>query len=377
MKCRKCRAEIPDESKFCLHCGTRQADGRKPKQRGNGQGSVYKLPNGKWKAIKVKTYSDAQGKTHRKAISCSRYATKKDAVAGLATLGNRRSTARKSTLSAVYQAWLPTHKASKSTLDCYRSAYKYLEDLYHEGLCDITVDDLQEAIDECPRGKRTRQNMKTLIGLLYKYAIPRNLATLNMGNYLTVRSEDIVYKEGLPADALARIMEKVGKIPGADYVACQCYLGFRPSELLALDAKDYNRKERAFVGGAKTDAGRDRTVTISPKIQPIINRLLKDKLSGPVFCSENGSAMDIKAYRTLFYDVLERCGIDNPVEEFNGVERHKYTPHSCRHTFATLMKRVDGSDKDKLELIGHTSTEMLRHYQDIDFADLRRITDAI
>ena len=53
------------------------------------------------------------------------------------------------------------------------------------------------------------------------------------------------------------------------------------------------------------------------------------------------------------------------------------TPHSCRHTFATLMKRVRGADKDKLELIGHTSTDMLRHYQDVDFSDLCRITDAI
>lgn len=41
------------------------------------------------------------------------------------------------------------------------------------------------------------------------------------------------------------------------------------------------------------------------------------------------------------------------------------------------MKRVAGSDKDKLELMGHTSTEMLRHYQDVSFDDLRKVTDAL
>ena len=41
------------------------------------------------------------------------------------------------------------------------------------------------------------------------------------------------------------------------------------------------------------------------------------------------------------------------------------------------MKRVDGADKDKLELIGHTSNEMLRHYQDVSLKDLRKITDAL
>ena len=57
--------------------------------------------------------------------------------------------------------------------------------------------------------------------------------------------------------------------------------------------------------------------------------------------------------------------------------RHKYTPHTCRHTFATLMKRVEGADKDKQELIGHASAEMLRYYQDAPLDDLRKITDAI
>jgi len=38
---------------------------------------------------------------------------------------------------------------------------------------------------------------------------------------------------------------------------------------------------------------------------------------------------------------------------------------------------IEEPDKDKLELMGHTSTEMLRHYQDVNYEDLRRITDAL
>ena len=67
-------------------------------------------------------------------------------------------------------------------------------------------------------------------------------------------------------------------------------------------------------------------------------------------------------------------GIDNPVDELG---RHKFTPHSCRHTFATLLKRVPGADKDKLALMGHESAEQLREYQDVAFDDLRRITDIL
>lgn len=55
----------------------------------------------------------------------------------------------------------------------------------------------------------------------------------------------------------------------------------------------------------------------------------------------------------------------------------KLTPYCCRHTFATLMKAVQAPDKDKLELMGHTSTEMLQHYQHVHYEDLRNITDRI
>lgn len=81
--------------------------------------------------------------------------------------------------------------------------------------------------------------------------------------------------------------------------------------------------------------------------------------------------MTVPQYAALFYKVLDRCGIENPVRN----RSHLYTPHSCRHTFATLLKHVPGADKDKMRLIGHASAEMLRYYQDVDLADLRRITD--
>lgn len=377
MKCRKCRTEIQDGSKFCPNCGAKQEIRQNPKARGNGQGSVYQLPNKKWIAVKTIGYeSTPDGKVKRVTRSKSGFATKRDAINALPLIGSERQVKSK-TFAQVYDLWEPTHTAGKSTMDCYRAAKKYYRPVWHVKLKDITVDDLQECIDDCPKGRRTQENMKALCGLLYKYAIPRHMATLNMGPYLIIRAKSGDGKGGLPESAMRALEANVDKVPGADYILCQCYLGFRPSEFLALDAINYNRRERAFVGGAKTDAGKDRIVTVSPKIQTIIDRLVQDKISGPVFCAKDGSQMDIVAYRSLFYEALEKCGIENPIKEENGIKRRKYTPHSCRHTFATLMKRVPGADKDKLALIGHTSQEMLRHYQDVSFEDLRRITDAI
>ena len=377
MKCRKCKVEIPDGSRFCMVCGVKQGISQNPKNRGNGTGSVYQLPNKRWIAIKTLGYEPGpDGKKRRVTRSKSGFKTKKEALEYLPNLTAARRP-KTITFRQLYDAFIPTHQASKSTLDCYAAAMKYYEPVWHENIREITVDDLQDCIDDCPKGKQTKRNMKTLCGLLYKYAIPRNLASLNMGDYVKARGGESGKKEGLPMEAVEALENQVGVVPGADYVLCQCYLGFRPSEFLALDAKDYNRKERAFVGGAKTEAGKNRIVTVSPKIQPIVDRLTKNKVAGPVFCAQDGSLMTRYAYRNLFFSVLDGCGIENPVTVVDGVERRKYTPHSCRHTFATLLKRVDGADKDKLELIGHTSTEMLRYYQDVSFEDLRKVTDQL
>lgn len=384
MICRKCKADVPD-GPYCSQCGAKQAQtAHNPKSRGNGQGSVYRLPNGKYKALRVQMYLDQEGKVKRHTVSRT-FARKKDAVEALALLDPSRRAAvkedkkRKTTWKQLYDLWLPTHRAGPDTLGNYKAAIKYFTPLYHERCADIDVDDLQDCIDDCPRGKSTRRNMRTTAGLIYKYGIPRGYFPdkLNLAEYLTVTGEEGAGGVGLPPEYMAKLWGSSGKVPGVDYVLAQCYLGFRPSEFLALDVSDYDRARRCFVGGAKTSAGKDRTVTISPKIQAIIDRQVGERTAGQVFRAADGSDLNLKAYRQLFYGVLDTLELANPTFDVNGHQKHTYTPHSCRHTFATLMKRVAGSDKDKLSLIGHASEEQLRYYQDVNLDDLRQITDKI
>lgn len=375
--CKKCRGELPDGAAFCCWCGVRQAAGR-VRDRANGEGSVYRLANGTYCACITLGYSMGEdGKMRRKRRKKTGFKTKKAALAYLPQLKGETDRRSLKTWAEIYEAWEPTHKAGKSTMDCYRAARKYFVPLEFEKMAEITVDDLQECIDDCPKGKRTKENMRALAGLMFKYAIPRHQADLNMAEYVRIWEKGGPGKDGLPKEALEAIQKAVGRVRGADYVLCQCYTGFRPSELLALDMSGYDRVNKTLTGGSKTEAGKNRIVPIPPKIQPIIERITKDRIGGPVFPGPGGGQMDIQAYREMFYGVLDACGIENPVAEVDGVKYHKYTPHSCRHTFATLLKHVDGAEKDKLAIMGHTSGEMLRHYQDVPLADLQAIGNAL
>lgn len=377
MICVKCGADVPDLP-FCGACGWRQKKAPPVKhKRGNGQGSVYKLPNGRYKAIITLGYAlDDQGRARRRTRS-QVFATKREAIAALPSLKDAPRKDRKGmTFRQVFNAWLPTHRAGKSTLDCYKYAVRYFSPLYDLAFSEVDVDDLQDCLDDCPKGKRTRENMRAAVGLMYKYAIPRHLTGdgLNLAQYLTVTGEATAHRDALTELELARLWKFAGIAPGADHVLIMCYTGFRPSEYLALTAESYDAAAQTLTGGAKTDAGKNRVVTISPKIAPLVAHRAA---SGGLLCGESVTSLR-QWSESVFYPALNACGIDNPmVEVAGGVQRHRITPHSCRHTFATLIKRVQGADKDKLELIGHTSGEMLRHYQDIDLADLRKITDAI
>jgi integrase len=374
---------MPENAKFCPACGIKQDISRRPKSRGNGQGTVYQLPDKTWIARITTGYAIGEdGNAKRQTRSKQGFKTKKDALDYLPVLRAAADAPKPKnpaalTLEQLYNVWAPTHKAGKSTMDGYKYAFRYFSSLWETPIAEITIDDLQECMDECQKGKRTRENMKALGGLLYKYAVPRGYAALNLAQYLVVNGGEKGKKEALPEDAVAKLEQAVGKVPGADYILAQCYLGFRPSEFLALTIQDYDPVNRAFTGGAKTDAGKNRTVTVSPKIQPIIDGIIAKRSSGPMFADASGGPLNLKRYSSLMYSALEAVGVENPIVTVAGVERHRYTPHSCRHTFATMMKRVAGADKDKLELMGHTSAEMLRHYQDVDYDDLRKITDLL
>ena len=103
MQCKKCRTELPEGSVFCLKCGAKQTGTQRPKSRGNGQGSVYQLPNKTWIAVCTVGYDvDAQGKKHRRTRSKAGFKTKREAVAYLPTLAYQPRQRASMTFQALY-----------------------------------------------------------------------------------------------------------------------------------------------------------------------------------------------------------------------------------------------------------------------------------
>ena len=398
MICRnnKCGREIPEGAAFCPWCGKKQQlPAKKPKNRGNGLGSVYRLQDGKWCAEKTVGWivdplpKDAQEGTvphKRRQTVKRRFRTRRDAEAALpfltaadrrprqGTVAQRKGTGI--TLKELYDLWEPTHGRGKSTMNCYRAGFRLFAPLWNVRMADLDIDDLQDCLEDSDAGRRTQENGRAALGLVYKYGIPRDCVPKdrNLAQFLRIMEPGGSKKPGLSMAELELVRKAAASgDPFAAVVLCHCYLGFRPTALLALTVDDYDAVRRCFTGGIKTAAGIGRTVPVSPKVQKYVDGLIAAADGGCVF-GRLGQPMGLKDYRAKFYELLESLNIENPVDEDG---RHRLTPHSCRHTFATLLKRAQGSDTDKLALIGHTSTDQLRDYQDVPVEDLRRIIDQI
>jgi integrase len=382
MFCIKCKQTIPDGSAFCLHCGANQQSApksSKPRSRPNGTGSAYK--RGKtWTACWIAGWKPApDGRLLANKRTKGGFPTKKEAleyVSTLKTQGSRNPDAN-ITFASLFERFEAQHdeRVKDTTMAGYKSAYKHFNDISAMRFASIGVDDLQYCIDAVP-GKRTRQVMKALASLLYKYAGSRQIVDTNLAQYIYVGKGEQIERPAFTMAQLNTVRNAVGSVPYTDYILCMCYLGFRPNEMLSLTKKAYHEEDGAsyLVGGFKTEAGTNRKVTISPKILPIIRRRLADKSSIYLFPKQDGSAMRDAYFRDIFYETLNRLGIQ-PIPKAG--ERAHLVPYSCRHTFANLMKNVTGSDTDKAALMGHADASMTKKYQSEELENLVRITNAL
>lgn len=373
MQCRKCKKDILEGSKFCNHCGTKQVYERSAKKRGNGQGTAFRDKNGTWIAEYTIGWDSDGGKLCRKVRKKRGFATKHEA---LAYLPNLRQEVSQQDLNVkfkdLYKRWIDTHseKVTVSTINCYKSAYKYFASLYYVEVAKIRTEHLQKCVDECPHGRRTKENMKALGTSLFRYAMQLDIVDRNYAEYIYIRKEEKAERNAFSAEQLQLMWDSVASVPRLKYVLILCYTGMRLGEMLSARTENYNAEDQYFVTGSKTDAGKDRIITISPKILPFFDEFAKGEY---LFFADGEKPTEKKFRADYFYPALQQIGID--VIEADG--SHLYTPHCCRHSFATLMKNVDAPATDKQKLIGHSKFEMTAHYTHTDIVSLKKITDKL
>lgn len=407
MICRKCTRELPDDAIFCCYCGVNQGAVKRRPKRANGTGWTVK--RGKtWTACLVVGYDE---ECKPEIITLGGFSTKSAAVEFIPVLKATRHIPPKernavlrqaktrptidealfvvkshkkqaagdtTTFRELYDRWQPFYepRIDKSTMNGHKAAMSYFKELWSAPFSKLSADDLQDCIDACPKGRRTRENMKSLGKRLYEYAIGRKIVTINCADYVYIPKEVERRRAALSSTHVEQIRQQIGKYPFADYVYCLCYLGFRPNEMLQLDKTSFRQQDGVdyLVGGFKTAAGTDRAVTIAPQVRNIIEQRMNEA-SDLLFPGPDGGQMDDEFFREkVFYPLLDYLGIQKTPKAGEPAE---LVPYSCRHFFSNLLKDAKGADKDKAALMGHSDYETTKRvYQSENLKAMQEITNS-
>lgn len=354
MECVKCKQPIPDGSAFCNHCGKRQTpEPRKHKKRANGTGQIYKLTGNRarpWAARKAGAFIGT-------------FSTRTEAQKALDRLTDMDISDKFNlTFSEIYEKWLPEHEReiTKGAKTSYVSAYKYCEPLHDRKFRSLRASDFQKVIismEEKGLSKSSCEKVMQLFGQLSAWAMREDITIKDYSRFVSTvakqKSEGIV----LTPSCIKKIQESHNI--AADVVLLLLATGCRPGELFS--AQTVNCFDTYFIGGSKTEAGKNRIIAVSELGRAAYKRILDEaiaKNSPSLMGGYKGNKVYANFAKRDFKDLLREIGED-------------FTPYDCRHTFATLAKRSGVDPQTLRRMLGHASLHTTdKYYTHLDLDDI-------
>lgn len=145
--------------------------------------------------------------------------------------------------------------------------------------------------------------------------------------------------------------------------------GIRAGELRRLRLSDANLYE-GMLTIRKGKGGKDRVVPIgkaavyflSAYLQKSRPHLVKEKQHPFVFVNQFGKPLSYSGLLLLVRIATKRAGI-----------KRRITPHSMRHTCATLMLRGKADIRHIQELLGHAQLSSTQIYTRVEISDLKKV----
>ncbi|CAM3411214.1 tyrosine-type recombinase/integrase [Pseudostreptobacillus hongkongensis] len=344
-------------------------------KRGNGTGSVVKLSGNRRKPFAVVITTGYEFVGNNKNVTQKRkylgyFKTQKEANKYLIEfLDNPYDYSNNITLKELYTKWSKESflNLSELTKKNKNSSFNNLIDLHDKRFIELKTRDYQIVIDKMGDKRGAKTGVKSLISLLYKFALKREIVSKDYSTFLEIgKKVTKIERKIFTEEEIGVLWYNLNKYDLIDTILILIYTGLRIGELLNLKISDINLEEGYLKGGSKTEAGKNRLVPIHPKIKNLIeNRIDFNKeyfINGPINKNEK---MSYITYFSKFNILMKKLGM-------------KHTIHDTRHTFASLLSNVDANTVSISKLIGHSSYSMTEKiYTHKDKEELRKAIELI
>lgn len=353
---------------------------KKYKRNANGNGSISKVSGNRRKPwlVRAPAVEDATGRRHRKMIGY--FETREDALDALYRYRLKPPVKKADfTLEQLYEEWssIAYHDIDKSTINNYRAAWKHITPLRSQKVKELRSGQMQVVVNACAdRGlsRSTLEKVKLLLVMLEEYAMQNDIIDKNYAEFVKL-PKSVPDEKPIFSDLQLHTIKQAAKngVGIADLILVMCYTGWRIQEYCDLTLFDWDPAAGTLTGGLKTEAGKHRIVYVPDFIRPIVERYAA--MHGPaLFCwtwnnggkgdkyREELRAWPVKRLREAFYDTLEQLEIRAP-------EGKKFTPHCTRHTYNTLLERLESNGvtrATRLKMMGQTSEKTNRKYTHVE-----------
>ena len=237
-----------------------------------------------------------------------------------------------------------------------------------------------DACELRPDGKKRTfssiANTKTIINAFFKWLAASGIRNDNPA--ITIRipknhPKTPVYLSGEEVKALLKVMKETrGWQAQRDYTACAIilYTGIRAAELTGLDIDDFDRLEKKL-HIKKAKGGQPAIKYINGKLFKILETFVKDRLridtdSNALFISQWRKRLDDRQFAIRLRQWAKKAGITKSV-----------TPHTLRHTFASILY---ANTKDIIAVqkaLGHVYLATTQIYTHIDDQDLQNALETL
>ena len=364
MTCIKCKSQIPDNSLYCNLCGKKQtavAPAKNTKSRGNGTGSVYKLPSGKWRVAVTLGYDSAGKRVYK---TKSGFKTKKEALEYIPKLSQSRAKKKTITIYEAYKAIAPKlDKLSDKRRSSYSKSYTRVKHIEHCNVDELDLSDLQAVIDDIDGGYYTKRYVKDLLSKIFNYAFADGKVDRNLVPYIELppnipQKEKTVFSKA-EVDKLWKSWNNGNKFAG--YILVLIYCGIRTGELWSIKTNSVNFEKHVMYGGIKNAKGKYAPIFIVSEIEPVIQRFVRDNPNGTLW---NESSVSFYKNWRVFKEEMKF--------------RKELEPYSGRHTCATILAKAGLPEAVIMNITRHEKYDTTLKYTHIDIeSTLSRMTEAL